>query len=98
MSISKEEIEALKMKKRSILYPLLDDIRTLRESGVSLRGIRTWVKDQNVESTIENIRLFCKRNKIFILSQTKQKIEKSTHNVRINERKTGSKISFLNEE
>ena len=98
MAVSREEIEALKTRKKSVLYPFLDDLLSMREAGVSFKGIQSWLREQNVETSTENIRLFCKRNKIFNPNGAKVKRAKRAQNIYVNVENKGSKITFLSEE
>ncbi len=88
----------MQKKKKSVLFSAIDDIRELRENDVSLVNIQIWLEKEGIETSVENIRLFCIRNKIFTASKAKKKVVKRTHDTHINEETKGSKISFLDKE
>jgi hypothetical protein len=76
MMIKSDEIKRMKSEsRRSVLWSQIEEIRQMREEGISYQIIKNWLEDNGIRTSIQNIRQFYLRNETKV---KKPKIKKKT--------------------
>jgi len=64
MKITTLELEKMKQKShKSVLWDFGDEISVMRDEKISFQVINEWLKEQGIDTSVQNISQFHKRNK-----------------------------------